>query len=394
VYSKAASGSNGGIVLALRTVAVLATLLAARVSAQTDLGEKALTPAQAEQRGFDYWQGRGVERDRAQAARWLEQAAAAGRPQAAALLADLYSRGDGVQRDDERARELDLQAAALGVAASQTNLGYAAMYPRDFAARDPAGALPWLRAAAEQENPMALFLLGQLYFSGQGVEADAELGWRLFTRAAELGYSPAGTGVARRLLVDDAPADDVRRGLYFLNKAASLGYAPGEYHLGKAYLTGRHVALDAAVAAEWLTRASEREYPPAMLWLAQLYAKGLGIEADAGRAAELRDRVLPTMPVGPRNDFAWELAVSPTAELRDGAFAVEIMEAVTAERPSPAYIDTLAAAYAEAGRFEDAVRAQQRAIDALQGPVPAETRDAFRERMELYRSGQPYREMP
>jgi hypothetical protein len=266
------------------------------------------------------------------------------------------------------------------------------MYPQDPAARDPAGAVPWLKAAAEQDHPMALYLLGQLYFYGQGVEADAELGWRLFTRAAELGYPPASAEAGRHLLVDDAPADDVQRGLYFLNKGASSGYAPGEYYLGKVYLAGRHVALDAAVAAQWLTRAHEHEYGPATFWLAELYAKGLGVEVDAGRAAELREKVLPTMPVGVRNGFAWELAVNPTAELRDGAFAVEIMERVTAEQPSPAYVDTLAAAYAEAGRFEDAVRAQQRAIDALQTPVPAETRDAFRERLELYRSGQPYRE--
>jgi tetratricopeptide (TPR) repeat protein len=103
--------------------------------------------------------------------------------------------------------------------------------------------------------------------------------------------------------------------------------------------------------------------------------KGSASQADAARAAELRQKVLPTMPVGVRNDFAWELAVSPAAELRDGAFAVEIMERATAERPTPAYIDTLAAAYAEAGRFDDAMRAQQRAIDALPRDASAESRD-------------------
>jgi len=379
--------------LGLQSVALLATLLAAPVFAQTDLGEKALDAAQAEQRGFDYWLGRGVVRDRAQAVRWLEQAAAAGRPQAAGLLADLYARGDGVEANAERTRELDLQAAPQGVSQSQMRLGYSAMYPRDPAARDPAAALPWLKASAEQEHPMALYLLGQLYFSGQGgVEADAELGWKLYTRAAELGYAPASAEAGRHLLVDDATADDVQRGLYFLNKSASSGYAPGEYYLAKVYLAGRHVTLDGSAAAQWLTRASERDYGPATFWLAELYAKGLGVEPDSARAAELRQRVLPTMPVGVRNGFAWELAVSPTAELRDGAFAVEIMEGVTAERPSPAYIDTLAAAYAEAGRFEDAVREQQRAIEALERDAPPETRDVFLERLDLYRSSQPYRE--
>ena len=154
-------------------------------------------------------------------------------------------------------------------------------------------------------------------------------------------------------------------------------------------------AYDTAIGTE-IGRAlqGDRDYGPATFWLAELYAKGLGVQADAARAAELRQKVLPTMPVGVRNDFAWELAVSPAAELRDGAFAVEIMERATAERPTPAYIDTLAAAYAEAGRFDDAMRAQQRAIDALPRDASAESRDVFLERLDLYRSGQPYREAP
>ncbi len=377
-----------------RTVALLATLLAAPVFAQTGLGEKALDPAQAERRGFDAWVGRGVARDPAQAAKWLEQAVATGRPYAASLLADLYRMGEGVQRDDQRAHELDLRAAGLGVAPSQARLAYDAAYAQDPAARDPASAVPWLNAAAEQEHAPALFVLGQLYLFGQGVEADAELGWRLMTRAAELGHLPAQAGVGARLLDGNPASGDVQRGLYFLRTAASSQSGTAAYWLGKVHFDGRHVKKDFDLAAQWLTRASELDFPPAHLWLAELYAKGLGVEADARRAAELRERVLPTMPIGARNDFAWELAVSAAEQLRNGALAVEVMEGITAERPSPGYLDTLAAAYAEAGRFEDAVRAQQRAIDALSGSGTAEVRDTFLERLELYRAGQPYREAP
>jgi TPR repeat protein len=160
------------------------------------------------------------------------------------------------------------------------------------------------------------------------------------------------------------------------------------------HLTGRHVERDAGLAAQWLTRASELRVPIATLWLSELYAKGLGVTADSGRAAELRQGVLSKMSVGERNEFAWELAVSPDADVRNGALAVEVMETVTAERAVPAYLDTLAAAYAEAGRFDEAVRAQQRAIDALPSTASAATRDSFAERLELYRSGQPHREAP
>ncbi len=55
----------------------------------------------------------------------------------------------------------------------------------------------------------------------------------------------------------------------------------------------------------------------------------------------------------------------------------------------PGTLDTLAAAYAEAGDFDAAVRWQARAIELL-GDESA--RDRFRSRLELYRARKPYRE--
>ncbi|MEQ8232980.1 MAG: hypothetical protein RKL32_14825, partial [Gammaproteobacteria bacterium] len=53
----------------------------------------------------------------------LAEAANAGEPGAAALLASLYQRGDGVARNHERAAALYLVAARAGDAEAQLNLG-------------------------------------------------------------------------------------------------------------------------------------------------------------------------------------------------------------------------------------------------------------------------------
>jgi hypothetical protein len=66
------------------------------------------------------------------------------------------------------------------------------------------------------------------------------------------------------------------------------------------------------------------------------------------------------------------------------------MEAVLAtpdHERNVAYIDTLAAAYAEAGRFDDAVAKQLDAIDAMPADVSDSTLAAFRDRLERYRGG-------
>ena len=54
----------------------------------------------------------------------------------------------------------------------------------------------------------------------------------------------------------------------------------------------------------------------------------------------------------------------------------------------PGCIDTLAAACAECGRFDDAVRWQQRVIEM----VPEDEREEYQERLELYQAGEPFRE--
>ncbi len=382
-----------------RTVSLLAaTLLAGSAFPQPldDQDGETLDAAAAEARGFDYLFGRGVERDPAQAALWLEQAADAGLPHAAGALAELYARGQGVPADEARARELALTAARAGIASAQASLGvqYALAPANSSGERDFASALQWLSAAAEQDDPRALAVLGSLYRFGTGVRQSRETWLRLSTRAAELRFPPPAVDTALYLLTNDPTTSDVQRALHFLRGAASSSYAPGAYALGKVYLHGEHVERDTGLAAQWLTRASELEFPLGTAWLAELYDKGIGVTADPERAAALREQALAAMSVGDRNELAWELAVSPHADLRNGAWAVEVAEAATAERPAPVYLDTLAAAYAEAGRFEDAVRAQQRAVAALPSTVSAATRDSYAARVELYRSGGTYREAP
>jgi tetratricopeptide (TPR) repeat protein len=94
------------------------------------------------------------------------------------------------------------------------------------------------------------------------------------------------------------------------------------------------------------------------------------------------------------NNLAWVRAASPDAKVRDGTAAVEF--ARRAVRLSGGadgmYLDTLAAAYAEAGRFDEAVKAQQ---SALADPAYlAREGDDARERLRLYQAKQPFRMAP
>jgi tetratricopeptide (TPR) repeat protein len=76
--------------------------------------------------------------------------------------------------------------------------------------------------------------------------------------------------------------------------------------------------------------------------------------------------VAANAPDSPRmlDELAWLLATYPDSKSRDGSEAVRLAEraCVLTERRIPALLDTLAAAYAEAGNFESAVSAAEEAL--------------------------------
>ena len=94
------------------------------------------------------------------------------------------------------------------------------------------------------------------------------------------------------------------------------------------------------------------------------------------------------------NSLAWIRATASDAELRDGNKATE--EALQACSDSQwqewSYIDTLAAAFAEAGKFDQAVRYEEQALGVL---VSGDWhREKIESRLALYRDHKPYREDP
>ena len=97
---------------------------------------------------------------------------------------------------------------------------------------------------------------------------------------------------------------------------------------------------------------------------------------------------------GPLNGHAWWKATYPVAELRNGPEAIEnaTKACELTDWQNPAYVDTLAAAYAETGDFDSAVKWQKKAIDLLTKEQRALPQAGFELRLRLYELGLPARE--
>jgi tetratricopeptide (TPR) repeat protein len=108
-----------------------------------------------------------------------------------------------------------------------------------------------------------------------------------------------------------------------------------------------------------------------------------------GRAIELH-REWPE----PALALAWIRATHAEAALRDGEEAVRLAEAAAAAGGRNARsLDVLAAAYAEIGRFTDAVVTAREALAAASS-AGERTAGPIGERLALYERDEPYRETP
>jgi tetratricopeptide (TPR) repeat protein len=92
--------------------------------------------------------------------------------------------------------------------------------------------------------------------------------------------------------------------------------------------------------------------------------------------------------------LAWLLATADDAHLRDGARAVQVAEAAAqrTNHQDATVLNSLAAAYAEVGRFSDAVDAASQALTLAHGSHQTALENALTSRLALYRTGQPVRE--
>jgi tetratricopeptide (TPR) repeat protein len=124
------------------------------------------------------------------------------------------------------------------------------------------------------------------------------------------------------------------------------------------------------------------------------YATGNGRRAVADLRQALALKPDPSSKVTALNNLAWILATCPDGSVRDGNEAVRYAEEacrLTAFK-QPKFISTLAAAYAEAGRFPDAVKTAETAINLAKAMGDVRTATLCQQLLLLYQAGKPYHE--
>jgi tetratricopeptide (TPR) repeat protein len=120
-------------------------------------------------------------------------------------------------------------------------------------------------------------------------------------------------------------------------------------------------------------------------------------KGDLKKAMEQYEEAIALAPSDPhsRNNLAWVLATSSDPAVRNGAKAIELARQAIAlsAGKNPLFFRTLAAAYAETGRFSDAAAILQQAVEIARMQGKTRLADLFAEDDLLYRDQLPLRRM-
>jgi len=125
-------------------------------------------------------------------------------------------------------------------------------------------------------------------------------------------------------------------------------------------------------------------------------AEVLATAGQTRRALELYEQAIRVSPnhIPALNNLAWLLATHHEDSVRDGKRAVELAERACelTDRKQAVLMGTLAAAYAEAGQYPEAVTMAERARDRAREEKNNALASRNDELLKLYQSGRPFRE--
>lgn len=182
--------------------------------------------------GQGFHLGYPVARNDEEALRWFTLAWEEGEklPQAAYELAQLYQKGEGVEKNEAKAMEL-------------------------------------FGAAAQAKNPDAQYTLGTFAYGANPPKYEDAFAW--FSNAAAGGHAQAQYMTGFMLMQGQGTNLSVPLAVKFFRDAAEQNHVAAQYVLGQVYWKGLGVPADKKAGGEWLKRAADNGNESAKALLAE-----------------------------------------------------------------------------------------------------------------------------
>ena len=153
-----------------------------------------------------------------------------------------------------------------------------------------------LEDAAAAGQPMALYQLGLMYESGEGVEKDPGKAFAYFSQIANEHADAAPRSVVADIVAQSfvkvgeyyasglpeagIPKDEERSNALIMHAASYFGDADAQYRVGKSYLEDEDLGANSLQSARWLSLAARKGHAGAQAQLGKMLFNGEGIEPN------------------------------------------------------------------------------------------------------------------
>jgi uncharacterized protein len=143
-----------------------------------------------------------------------------------------------------------------------------------------AADLPRIQSAAARGDVVSEIALGDAYFRGEGVAADAAQAAYWYERAASSGNALAQNQVGYFYQAGIGVQKDEARAAHWFQLAAASGFLEAKVNLGVEYYWGSGVRRDPRMAERLFEEAARSGSSAAMTDLGDMYYSGLGVPRD------------------------------------------------------------------------------------------------------------------
>jgi TPR repeat protein len=151
--------------------------------------------------------------------------------------------------------------------------------------QDIDAAIDWYTLAAAKGDAEALYALGRMHLDGIGVEPDSAAAADFFRRAADAGQPVAAREFAYLLLQGEGTERNAMLAAAYLRRAAGEGDMDAQFALAGLYAEGVGVVESDEQAARWYAAAARAGHVGAQIEYAILLFNGRGAPKDEAVAA-------------------------------------------------------------------------------------------------------------
>lgn len=313
----------------------------------------------------------------------------------AALMTAATLRAQQETFDPEELQKL----ATTGNANAQFELGVRLLGGEGLP-KDEKKAAEWLQKAAAQQHLGAMNAIGTLCEEGVGMPKDEAKAFEWYEKSAKYGFPLAQLNLSECYENGRGVAKDEKKAMEWLGRAAHQDFPQAQAAYAWKLEHGKGIKKNSTEAASWYLKAAQEGLVAAQTHLAYLYYTGAGVPLDYRRAEAWYRFAARSEDPWAHNDLAWFLSTCPDSNHHDPETAIEFARSAAAKLNGKRYevVDTLAAAFARAGKYGEAVQTQTKAIFMLAEDKSRDLKPDERAKLEkeltdrlgLYKKQQPF----